>query len=130
MTSPLLTHFLPMHSFSKPRKHFPVFWCFHGVEKGCIGDKWVNNIYDHCSYTEKKIRSSRLEVFLTKGVLISLKSHFDMGVLLQICCIFSEQLLLRTPLEDCFWKILILIFMIFESIIWTNMHYLDDTSVG
>ena len=27
------------------------------------------------------------------------KSHFGMGVLLQICCIFSEQLILRPPLE-------------------------------
>ena len=29
-----------------------------------------------------------------------LKSHFGMGV--QICCIFSEHLFLRTPLEGCF----------------------------
>ena len=33
-----------------------------------------------------------------------LKSHFGMGVLLQICCIFSAHLFLRTPLEDCFWS--------------------------
>ena len=32
-----------------------------------------------------------------------LNSHFDMGVLLlYICCIFSEHLFLRTPLEGCF----------------------------
>ena len=31
-----------------------------------------------------------------------LKSHFGMGVLLQICCIFSEDLFLRTPLGGCF----------------------------
>ena len=29
------------------------------------------------------------------------KSHFDMGVLLYICCIFSGHLFLRTPLEGC-----------------------------
>ena len=28
-----------------------------------------------------------------------LKSHFGMGVLQKICCIFSEHLLLRTPLD-------------------------------
>ena len=28
-----------------------------------------------------------------------LKSHFGMGVLLLICCIFSEYLLIRTPME-------------------------------
>ena len=31
-----------------------------------------------------------------------LKSHFGMGVLLKICCIISEHLSLRTPLEGCF----------------------------
>ena len=31
-----------------------------------------------------------------------LNSHFDMGVLLQICCIFSEHLFLRTPLDAWF----------------------------
>ena len=31
-----------------------------------------------------------------------LKLHFGMGVLLQICCIFSEHLFLRTPLDGCF----------------------------
>ena len=59
-------------------------------------------------------------MFLGKGVLkicskctrehpsqsvISLKTHlksrFSMGVLLQICCIFSEHLFLRTPLDGC-----------------------------
>ena len=29
------------------------------------------------------------------------KSHFGMGVLLQICYIFSKHLFLRTPLEGC-----------------------------
>ena len=31
-----------------------------------------------------------------------LKSHFRMVVLLQICCIFSERLFLKTPLGGCF----------------------------
>ena len=31
-----------------------------------------------------------------------LKAHFGMGVLRYICCIFSEHLFLRTPLEGCF----------------------------
>ena len=31
-----------------------------------------------------------------------LNSRFDMGVLLQICCIFSEHLFLMTPLDGCF----------------------------
>ena len=74
------------------------------------------------------LRSSPPEVFLRKGVLkicskftgehpcrivISikflsalLKSYFGMSVLLWICCIFSEQLFLTTPLKDCFWLLL------------------------
>ena len=34
-----------------------------------------------------------------------LKLHFSMGVLLYICCIFSEHLFLRTPLGGCFYNI-------------------------
>ena len=68
------------------------------------------------------VRSSRPEVFLWKGVLIIcskltgehpcqsaiatlLSSHFGMSVLLQICCILSEHLFLRTPLDGCFWTV-------------------------
>ena len=65
-------------------------------------------------------RSSHSEVFLRKGVLKICskftgehpcrsaisgsypKSHFGMGVLLKICCIFSEHLFFRTPLSGCF----------------------------
>ena len=38
---------------------------------------------------------------------IILKSHFCMSLPLQICCIFSEHLFLRTPLEGCLWKVAI-----------------------
>ena len=36
--------FVPNASFFYPLKtseNFTVFWCFQGVEKGCIGNKWV-----------------------------------------------------------------------------------------
>ena len=72
-----------------------------------------------------KYRSSHPEVFLEKGVLkicskftgehpcrsvisikllCTLKSHFSKSAFLWICCIFLEQLLLRTHLGICFWK--------------------------
>ena len=35
-----------------------------------------------------------------------LNSHFGMGDLLSICCIFSEHVFLRTPADDCFWFLL------------------------
>ena len=37
----LLTHLLAMHPFPTPWKHQKAFWCFQGIEKGCIGSKWV-----------------------------------------------------------------------------------------
>ena len=42
----LLTRLFPMHPFLYPLKiseNRKVFWCFQGVEKGCIGKKWVNS---------------------------------------------------------------------------------------
>ena len=36
------------------------------------------------------------------GFVTLLKSHFGMGFLLKICCIFSEHLFKRTPMEGCF----------------------------
>ena len=67
------------------------------------------------------VQTSPPEMFLGKDVLkicsktpmpkckfnklayaILLKSHFNISVLHEICCIFSEQLFLRTPLEGCF----------------------------
>ena len=67
------------------------------------------------TYYNYKKQSSR--GFLGKGVLpmpkcdfnkvvlpskaTLLKSHFGIGILLYICCIFSKHLLLKTSLEDC-----------------------------
>ena len=36
---------------------------------------------------------------------ILLKSHFNVGVILQIYCILSEHLLLRAPLNGCFCRV-------------------------
>ena len=69
-----------------------------------------------------RFRSSPPEVFLEKSVLkicskfaeelpywraisIKLLSHFDMGVPLKICCIFSEYSFVRTPLKCCFCRL-------------------------
>ena len=41
-----------------------------------------------------------------------LKSHFGMGVLLQICRIFSEHLFSRTPLGDWFWMLHVIYYFI------------------
>ena len=44
-SSLIINPFAPSAPFLYPLKtseHLTVFWCFQGVEKGCIGDKWVN----------------------------------------------------------------------------------------
>ena len=51
-------------------------------------------------------RSSRLDVFLRKGVL-------------KICCIFSEHLFLGTPLGGCIWA-----FDFFIIFFWQTLHLL------
>ena len=41
----LFNPFVPNASFLYPLKteeNLTVFWCFQGVEKGCIGNEWVN----------------------------------------------------------------------------------------
>ena len=40
-----LTHFFPMHPLSNPLKtpeNLAFFWRFQRIEKGCIGNEWVN----------------------------------------------------------------------------------------
>ena len=47
---------------------------------------------------------------------VTLKSHFNMGVLLYISCIFLEHLFLRTPLDDCFCSFCVNIFSLVCSV--------------
>ena len=43
---PGLSHLVRYHIFLlNPFAHRKVFWCFQGVEKGCIGNKWVNSVF-------------------------------------------------------------------------------------
>ena len=40
----IINPFVPNAPFLYPRKHqkaLTIFWCFQGVEKGCIGNEWV-----------------------------------------------------------------------------------------
>ena len=44
-----LTHLFTMHPFSTPLKtseNRQVFWCFHGIEKGCIGNRLVKKYWN------------------------------------------------------------------------------------
>ena len=53
-----------------------------------------------------------------------LKSHFDMGVLLWICCIFSEHLFLRTPLDGCYMCYFMLVYQK-----WNLYCYAKSTNI-
>ena len=46
-TKIILTHLFLVHLFTPPRNHQKLakIFCFQGVEKGCIGKKWVNKTF-------------------------------------------------------------------------------------
>ena len=58
-TSLRSTHLFSMHLFSTLWKHqnLTVFWCFQGVEKGRIGNEWVNLCSDGLKTTFWKVMS-------------------------------------------------------------------------
>ena len=73
-----LTHFFPMHPFSTPWKHF---WYFQGVEKGCIGNKWVNCPNTSASISVKmdgSVHSEQLSLKILR--LLSFPSKLDLSV--------------------------------------------------
>ena len=98
----------------------PVLWMFHTRS---LNNK-INCLNDRCLRVIANDRSSPPEVLLGKGVLkicckftenthakawfqqscfaALLKSHLGIGVLLQICSIFLQQLFLRIPQGGCF----------------------------
>ena len=110
---------------------------------------------------QKIYRSNPPEVFLGKGVLkicqsnppevllrktvlktfskrtreftrqLRLKSHFGMGVLPQICCIFSEHLFLRALMVGCLYKFSfvpkILIVFRLEALCPSFNSWIEDT---
>ena len=66
-----LTHSFPMHSFSIPEniesltlfwslasESLTLFWSFQGVEKGYIGNEWVQHILHFLSSSFLNVRSS------------------------------------------------------------------------
>ena len=63
---------------------------------------------------------------MPKSFMSLLKSHFGMSVLLSICCIFSEHLFLRTPLEGCFCMKL----KIMQGILLLNTNEIDQEAIN
>ena len=99
-----LTHFFPIHPFSTSwKQNTEVFWCFHGVEKGCIGNKWVNEENNILYHLLKLPNASRWIDMLSlnwKKVLL-LKGILDYFV--KTFCLFS-----LFPRSFWFWSSVIL----------------------
>ena len=74
LTLDRLTHLFLMRLFSTPMR--TVFWCFQGVEKGRIGNKWVNkgqvNVFVKCL---KLVRM--YTIFLEKQTIGCKKQRFQ-----------------------------------------------------
>ena len=63
-----LSHLFPMHSFLPPeniRKPYVFILCFQGVEKGCIGKKWVKKM----QFAKKMKRRKKQLAVLWKAML-------------------------------------------------------------
>ena len=86
-----MTHFITVFVFPL------VSWCFlKQLSRGVLG----KDVLKQCSkFTGEHPCQSVIPIKLLATLL---KSHFDMGALLQIFCIFSEHLFLETPLLGCF----------------------------
>ena len=61
----LFNPFVPNAPFLCPLKkseNLKVFWCFEGIEKGCIGDKWIKNEF---SLPQQYPKQSSRDLFMT-----------------------------------------------------------------
>ena len=99
----------------KRKYHF--LWIEHTEESIILSNNtsWNENTFKGNTITcFETYRSSHPEVFLGKGVLKTCSKFTGehpcrsvISIKLKICCIFSEQHLLRIPLDGCFWTFLL-----------------------
>ena len=75
----------------------PLFIDNRRVNNFFVGKKSITGII----YQTLNVRLLFMYVLLLRFATFS-KSYFGIGVLLYICCIFSEHFFLRKPLEGCF----------------------------
>ena len=69
-------------------------------QKGAIKIKSLKKQPFRGVLTSEKISENMQQIYRTP--MPKCDFNKSMGVLLQICCIFSEHLFLRTPLDGCF----------------------------
>ena len=115
-----LLHFFTLFYFAVLKNIMLAYWLTVNILRNILSSYNVLQV-------DELRRSSLPEVFLRKGALKIcskftgehpcrsvtsikllfnlLKSHVDMGVFLQICCIFSEHLFLKRPLDGCFFYV-------------------------
>ena len=90
---PNATFLYPLETSENPK----VFWCFQGVEKGCLGDKWVK----FCGRHQNHGNWRRLDVFIIVGfehiqynnivfLLLAWNMHLSSGLQLSRRCRFRS----------------------------------------
>ena len=127
--------FIPNTPFLYPLKtseNLTFFWCFQGVEKGCIGNKWVKiQITNHNSKALSKTTSKKTQFFeffllLYYHTKLSLQSNLHFCHLLYIDSIrFPRALILTLKWECPKVDILIVVFSACEK-----KKSFDDTTIN
>ena len=96
----------PFFYFLKTSEYCKVFWCFHGVEKGCIGNKWVNEENNLLCHLLKLPNASRWidmlslnwkKVLLLKGILDYFVKTFCLFSLFPWSFWFWSSVMLAVP---------------------------------
>ena len=60
---------VPSAPFLYPLKTRNLFWCFRGVEKGCIGNEWVNWFYITALHWSITNVSATVHLSYVKGII-------------------------------------------------------------
>ena len=79
---PAFNPFVPNAPFLYPLKtseNRKVFLCFQGVEKGCIGNKWVDEVLVNASILYPRIIPNKTKSFLVFSGSIKCEHWLDMG---------------------------------------------------
>ena len=89
VTRQLINPFVPNALFLYPLKtseNRKVFWCFWGVEKGCIGNKWVKISLSSCTDSEALRNASHVR---KKSVIKFKLKSCSVPYMKSLCCCFE-----------------------------------------
>ena len=139
-----------MHPFSTPWKHqktlqfSDVFWCFQGVEKGCIGNEWVWShtfklFWFHLSIVNLHLKNypdSLQKIFksfftLHHSISTCKKPHWVTQLLLRYSCFYEYQNLIGWELFFQYPKIYKPSFTFLRNIsAWEKSNWFINSHLG